>query len=134
MAGMNDTPTLPPSPPLRERGSLPSNWFDDEVARARAIFEVAAQSEWFPVLFVVLCALALVWATARLRRGRENPDPPGLVTRTGKNGRTCKWARDPVKRDGGMERWQCRTCGVDAFTTSGKPPVECKRALREAQL
>ncbi|MEQ9041459.1 MAG: hypothetical protein RIE24_24310 [Silicimonas sp.] len=136
-----------PLPRARGSGSAPSEWLDNALWDVHEILSIAEQSPWFPVLVFVASALALLWVTGRMRKKLETspwaskPEQPRLsagqslpVTRTGKDGMTCKWYRDKVKRDGTLQRWQCRTCGVDAFTHDGKPPKECKRGLREAQL
>ena len=78
--------------------------------------EAIAASPWVWVLGVSLAVLALIWLTRRRKRS------------------ACKWRRDMVPRENGLQRWQCGKCGVDAFTSDGRAPKECKRALRETQL
>jgi hypothetical protein len=48
--------------------------------------------------------------------------------------RRCPWRRDALRAGTRLERWVCADCGVDAFTADGRPPKECKRALRSARL
>ncbi|MDF0602092.1 hypothetical protein P1J78_15230 [Psychromarinibacter sp. C21-152] len=74
------------------------------------------------IQLVVLAVVALFLAglTLRLLRGRRG-------------GTACRWKRDPRARDT-LVRWQCAACGVDAFTSDGRRPKECKRHMREARL
>lgn len=68
------------------------------------------------------CALALLfgfWVARRLRRRRERP---------------CRWKTDARQRGGTLTRWRCRTCGAEAYSQDGKPPKECKKALRVVPL
>lgn len=46
---------------------------------------------------------------------------------------SCRWQRD-AESENSLERWRCENCGVDAFTSTGKPPKECKRQLKVALL
>jgi len=47
----------------------------------------------------------------------------------------CRWVRDaPRSSARSMDRFVCRTCGVEGFTTSGRPPATCKRNIRETPL
>ncbi|NNL36302.1 MAG: hypothetical protein HKP35_10825, partial [Silicimonas sp.] len=55
------------TPPSRETGSHPSDWLDALLWNAREILSIAEQSDWFPLLVMVLSALALLWVTGRLR-------------------------------------------------------------------
>ena len=45
----------------------------------------------------------------------------------------CRWKRDRG-RTGALSGWQCRTCGVEAYSADRKAPKECKRFLREGRL
>lgn len=46
-------------------------------------------------------------------------------------GRKCRWSRAPdTHRTSHLERWLCESCGVDAYSTDGRPPKECKRMLK----
>ena len=42
----------------------------------------------------------------------------------------CRWKRIRGIASAPFTKWQCRDCIMDAFTTDGRPPKECKRALR----
>ncbi len=46
-------------------------------------------------------------------------------------GVACRWrrARDHDNRPP-FGKWQCRTCGVEAFTSDRRPPKECKKTLK----
>ncbi|OAN77764.1 hypothetical protein A8B82_12730 [Sulfitobacter sp. EhC04] len=44
----------------------------------------------------------------------------------------CRWRKDGAK--GGMRRWRCTQCGIDAFSQDRRPPTICKRGLREVGL
>ncbi|MEO1536553.1 MAG: hypothetical protein AAFR73_02385 [Pseudomonadota bacterium] len=89
-------------------------------------------AEWIKLVLLVLFVLLMIrslWRLDMVRRLR-----PGLVVRKGKAGATCKWRRGRVKREGTLQRWQCLTCSVDAFSHDGKPPKDCKRDLRDVRL
>jgi len=47
--------------------------------------------------------------------------------------RACRWKRQPWGK-AGIDRWGCAACGVDAFTSDGRCPKECKKDLKEAVL
>ncbi|WP_316648096.1 hypothetical protein [Ovoidimarina sediminis] len=74
---------------------------------------------WLQIALLAAIACALLALMLRARRKRATP---------------CKWRKENRARASGMQRWACKACGVDAFTQDGKPPKECKRGLREAQL
>lgn len=44
--------------------------------------------------------------------------------------RRCRW--NPARAAAGaqLSRWQCDECGVEAFSSDGRPPKECKRTLK----
>lgn len=46
-------------------------------------------------------------------------------------GRRCRWrrARDSNTRPH-LSRWRCDDCHVEAYSSDGRPPKECKRVLR----
>ncbi len=46
-------------------------------------------------------------------------------------GAECRWkrARDHHGRPS-FRNWQCKTCGVEAFTSDKRPPKECKKTLK----
>lgn len=78
------------------------------------------------VLGIIGVIVVGAMVTGRPRKRRRG----GAVYRMGR----CVWIRDRVQHRSGFERWECRRCGVDAFTSDGLPPKECKRALREVGL
>lgn len=49
-------------------------------------------------------------------------------------GSPCRWKRDPTHKGADLQRFVCARCGVDGFTTDGRPPRQCKRALRSTGL
>lgn len=100
------------------------------VWQAEELLWHARQSDWLPYLAISVGGLLALWITGWLKR-RFRSGGRGVVTR---RGLPCKWRNDKVRRTSGLRRWQCTVCGVDAFTSDGKPPKECKRGLREAQL
>ena len=104
-------------------------WLSETVAQARPVWEAARASEWFLPLVGTVGVLLLVMALGRRRRRAGGA---GRVVQ--RRGQPCRWSRSPGKRTDNLQRWQCRVCGVDAFTGTGRPPVECKRNLRETQL
>ncbi len=49
--------------------------------------------------------------------------------------RNCRWRRDQRRhKHATMVRWVCSECGVDGYTSDGKPPKVCKRHQREPVL
>jgi hypothetical protein len=65
-----------------------------------------------------LAALALLMILARYRVHRQPH---------------CQWQRRPWGRTR-ITRWECGACGVDAFTSTGRSPRECKRPCKEVPL
>lgn len=63
----------------------------------------------------ILAALLIAGGVVLLRKSRRRP---------------CRWEKAPAKMGTGSTRWICRTFGIDAFSHDGRPPKECKRALR----
>jgi ribosomal protein L37AE/L43A len=99
-------------------------------------------AKWFDaadwtVQMAVLAAVALFLAVFALRfflgqRRRKNLaavhlEVPNLASSS------CHWKRCERSANS-LERWHCRKCGVDAFSSTGKPPQECKRQLKETLL
>ena len=121
------------APPVRRRAPPAQMLPELQVIPAPMKFESAPETGWAEAalglwagidLWVQIAVLAgiaalLLWQLWRLVRPAR---------------RRCRWTRDRVTRRSGMVRWQCMDCAVDAFTQDGKPPKECKRALREAGL
>jgi hypothetical protein len=48
--------------------------------------------------------------------------------------RKCKWRRQEKRSRRTLSKYRCRTCGVEAFTATGKPPVDCKKGLKPKPL
>lgn len=49
-------------------------------------------------------------------------------------GKSCRWRLDPTQKGQERQRYVCRHCGADAFTTDGRPPRNCMRAARPTGL
>lgn len=43
--------------------------------------------------------------------------------------RRCRW-RAGGGAGGQLSRWRCEACGVEAYSSDGHPPKECKRVLK----
>ena len=75
------------------------------------------------VLIVAVLVLALVavgWSMWRKRSGKASNTVVGL--------RNCRWKK-ARRREGILRSWVCRSCQVTAFTSTRRPPIECKRGL-----
>lgn len=47
----------------------------------------------------------------------------------------CRWKKNKEARVRlGFVAWRCKTCGVEAFSSDGRPPKECKKSLRQSGL
>jgi hypothetical protein len=55
-----------------------------------------------------------------------------LTARQRRQGGKCPWRRLGRSQTPAFTRWQCRTCSIEAYTTDGRSPKECKRNLRSA--
>jgi hypothetical protein len=42
----------------------------------------------------------------------------------------CKWQKSTVQPVSSLTQFDCKVCGVEAFTTNGKRPKDCKRGLK----
>ena len=42
----------------------------------------------------------------------------------------CKWRKSKNQTVGSLTQFECKVCGVEAFTANGKPPKDCKRGLK----
>lgn len=76
------------------------------------------------VLAAVAVFLAVMFART-LRRRRAS----------GRGMRDCRWRRDrrgPPRA--GFTRWRCTACGVEAYSTDGRAPKECKRVVKAGGL
>ena len=93
----------------------------------------STSSEWFlnewDVQVIVLAAIALFLAFVLYRTfsKRKSSVVLGMAA--------CRWRRN--KRGAvrqGFTEWRCKACGVTAYSSDGKPPKECKRALKATSL
>jgi len=57
-----------------------------------------------------------------------------LIVRLPRKTRKCKWRRDARRQKTTLLKWSCAKCGADAFSTTRKPPKECKSMLRPRAL
>lgn len=74
---------------------------------------------------VVLAASGVALATLRLRTRR----------RIRRSVAPCRWRPEGFRGGGArLSAWRCLVCGVVAYAADGRPPKECKRALRDAAL
>ena len=39
--------------------------------------------------------------------------------------RNCRWREDRTQDVGRARCYRCTACGAEAFTTNGKPPLDC---------
>ncbi len=81
-----------------------------------------ALNGWMQIAVLGAILLFLLWRLQRALAGRRAEAKP------------CKWKKDRRGGRAGMDRWDCKTCGVDAFTQDGRAPKECKRVLRNVGL
>ena len=62
----------------------------------------------------------------------------GFVTivfkRRNRNRSNCEWRKTKIQTVGSLTQYECKTCGVEAFTANGKPPKDCKRSLKARPL
>ena len=113
--------TLRPVP--RGTAPEPGAWVDlDRIAFHLGEAWLSVQSsDALPWLGLGVVALVLVGAVRQARRQSARwlagVGAPGAT-----DVRACSWRRDRVRRTSRLTRWQCRRCGVDAFTTDGRPP------------
>ncbi|MEM1361781.1 MAG: hypothetical protein AAGF94_08710 [Pseudomonadota bacterium] len=81
------------------------------------------------LLALVLVALAILVPVVRRRSAGQKMSVPRLFGGSG-----CRWKKDKFRRSEHFTRWICLECSVDAFTSDGRPPKECKRYARSGQL
>jgi hypothetical protein len=102
-----------------------------------------AERAWFDLAVAEIVALALaaaflLWLLARVIRSKRggashlnDPSRGGGLHTT----RNCRWRRDRRRHgQATMFRWVCSECGVDGYTSDGKPPKVCKRHQKEPVL
>lgn len=47
----------------------------------------------------------------------------------------CRWKKDKKALPrASFTAWRCATCGVEAYSSDGRAPKECKRSLRHTKL
>jgi hypothetical protein len=99
-------------------------------------------------LAIAVCVLilgVLTWRRSR-REGQSQINHPladrwdrrasGAVIAPRNRKPPCKWRSGSLSRprSGGLGKWHCSECGVEAFTTTGKAPAECKKELKPKAL
>jgi len=104
---------------------------------------VDAERDWADLATIEIVALGLaglifLWLLRRVIKGKRgganrlNGPPQGTGLHTIRN---CRWRRDRRRhKQATMVRWVCSECGVDGYTSDGKPPKVCKRHQREPVL
>lgn len=80
-----------------------------------------------PVLIAIAVAVLgfIWWSWGRRRAGDEVAFRLDRLFRR----RPCQWSTTGDK-NGRMVEYKCATCHVVAYSTTGKPPQDCKRAAR----
>lgn len=53
-----------------------------------------------------------------------------VFKRRNSNRLNCKWRKSINQTVGSLTQFECKVCGVEAFTANGKPPKDCKRGLK----
>ncbi len=101
------------------------------------------------IAFCVLILGVLTWRRSR-REGQSQIDHPladrwdrrasGAAIAPRNRKPPCKWRSGSLSgslsrsRSGGLGKWHCSECGVEAFTTTGKALAECKKELKPKAL
>ena len=120
MGWIGNVPVPVPRPDSGGLGSV-TEWVGDAVLwiEASGILEI-------PALWLAAGIAVLTGTIALIRRLSRAPTPWSS---------SCRWRLDKRRgRNAALQRWQCLACGVEAFTSDGKRPKECKRELRDARL
>ncbi|MRU15160.1 hypothetical protein FDP25_06925 [Roseovarius sp. A21] len=47
--------------------------------------------------------------------------------------RACRWREDRRGDRDGQRKYRCMACGAEAFTSNGKPPLDCLAHQRPRQ-
>jgi hypothetical protein len=82
--------------------------------------QVATEPEPWIAILAILLAVLCFWALLR------------LVVRFGQQKRKqsqCKWKRLAAKDGDTLKAWVCSSCKELAYSSSKKPPAQCKRGL-----
>ncbi|WP_101065657.1 hypothetical protein [Roseovarius salinarum] len=45
--------------------------------------------------------------------------------------RDCRWREDRTGDRDGQKKFRCMACGAEAFTTTGKPPLDCRAKTKD---
>ncbi|WP_169567579.1 hypothetical protein [Sneathiella limimaris] len=45
-------------------------------------------------------------------------------------GAACSWRHLPNRKTKALRKWQCKKCGIEAYSTDKRPPKECKKGLK----
>ena len=79
------------------------------------------------LLLVLLTAAGFIWWSwdRRRRAGDEESFGPDSLFRR----KPCKW-QPTGDGKGALLEFRCETCGVSAYSRTGKGPVDCKQNLR----
>lgn len=75
------------------------------------------------VLLAIFAVMLVVWMRQGGRVGRTGANPTGTA-RT----KACKWSATG-EGQGRLKQYRCATCGVTAYSGTGKPPAQCKKNL-----
>ena len=43
---------------------------------------------------------------------------------------SCRWKRIRERTRPPFTKWQCRDCGIEAYSSDKRPPKECKKLLK----
>lgn len=75
----------------------------------------------YPILGLVVLIAVIVWFNRR--RGRYSATGPAPQKRL------CNWTTTGDAK-GRLQEFKCETCGVVGYSSTGNPPIECKRNLK----
>ncbi|MGL6209353.1 MAG: hypothetical protein ACRC14_05940 [Paracoccaceae bacterium] len=80
-----------------------------------------------PIILTVLILVAgfLWWSWGRDRAGSVVSNRLDRLFRRS----ACKWT-PTGETNGRFHEYRCETCGIAAYSTTGSPPVTCKRNIR----
>jgi hypothetical protein len=109
---------------------MADKWLDTVVRPAEPL-AVALGIERPEILLglgVSLLAFGMVLAVGLLLLGRRGLCPPAVHCTS------CRWTWGQWRAGTRFCRWQCATCGVEAYTMTKRPPRECKRTSRPGSL
>lgn len=86
-------------------------------------------------LLLIGCAIAglwMIWTRSRNGPGGGSPTTSraGLG---GLSGKSCRW-KSVGDGSGTLHEFQCKTCGVTAYSTEKRGPKQCKKGLEGSKL